>query len=372
VVTRCRAAEVLREPLDSEQDRVVGVRVAVDGEQFDVHARCVLSATGVWTDEFREIAGVGREGSHVRQAKGVHLIVPRDRIKCGTAVIARTETSVLFLLPWGGDCWLIGTTDTDYDGDLADPRAQDEDVDYLLDQASRWLADPLTRDDIIGVYCGLRPLVANEVMAEDDEATAELSREHVVLRPLPGLVMIAGGKYTTYRVMAADAVDAAVAERAAFVAGEPPESRTQDVPVVGAEGFADLWQSRSRLAREWGTSEEAVVHLLRRHGDRSGDVAALIAEDPALGERLHPEAPYLRAEAVVAVRDEAARTIEDVLVRRTRIALETRDVGRVAVSDTADIMGAELGWSEQERDAQIERFCSDWPDSWQSLTAERG
>lgn len=367
IVTGCRAVGVLREPIDAQRERVVGVRVEVDSEEFDVHARCVLSATGVWTDEFRDIAGIGHDGSHVRQAKGVHLVVPRDRIRCGTAVIARTATSVLFLLPWGEDCWLIGTTDTDYDGDLSDPRADADDVDYLLEQANRWLAEPLDRDDVIGIYCGLRPLVANEVVG-DDEATAELSREHVVLRPMPGLVMVAGGKYTTYRVMAEDAVDAAVAERTAFVAGQPPAGHTQELPVVGAAGFHQMWQARSRLAREWGMDTEAVVHLLRRHGDRSGVVSQLVRDDASLGELLHPDAPYLRAEAVVAVRDEGARTVEDVLVRRTRIALETSDVGRAAVESAAAVLADELGWSDEERAAQIERYHRDWPDSWQSLT----
>lgn len=372
VVTHCRAVGVLREHLDAERERVVGVRVDVEGEQFPVHARCVLSATGVWTDEFRDVAGIARDGSHVRQAKGVHLIVARDRITCSSAVIARTPVSVLFLLPWGEDYWLIGTTDTDYEGDLNEPRASDDDIDYLLEQANRWLADPLTRHDIIGVYCGLRPLVAAQMIHDSDEGTAELSREHVVLRPLPGLVMIAGGKYTTYRVMAADAVDAAVAERAAFVAGEPPASRTHEVPVVGAHGFAELWQARSRLAREWHLPEAAVVHLLRRHGDRAATVAGLIGADPALAERLHPDAPYLRAEAVVAARDEGARTVEDVLMRRTRIALETRDLGWAAVAATAAILAEELGWSDEEREAQVRTYRDDWQDSWQSQMSHRG
>lgn len=356
LVSQCTAIGVLKEPLDAEQDRVVGVRVRVDDEEFDVHARCVLSATGVWTDVFREIAGIAPEGARVRQAKGVHLVVPRHRIRSSSAIIARTPTSVLFLLPWGEDCWLIGTTDTDYEGDLADPRADDADVEYLLEQTNRWLAEPLDRDDIVGVYCGLRPLVATEVAGDDDDATAQMSREHVVLRPLPGLVMIAGGKYTTYRVMAADAVDAAVAERAAFVAGDPPECGTADLPLVGADGYAELWQSRSRLAREWNLPEETVVHLLRRHGDRAAAVVELIQADPQLGERLDAQAPYLRAEVVIAVRDEGALTVADVLVRRTRLALETSDAGRSVADWVADVLAEELGWSTSQRDQALQDY----------------
>ena len=358
LLTQCRAVGVLKEPLDSEQDRVVGVRVRVADEEFDVHARCVLSATGVWTDVFREVAGIAPEGARVRQAKGVHLVVPRNRIRSSSAIIARTPTSVLFLLPWGEDFWLIGTTDTDYEGDLADPQADDEDIAYLLEQTNRWLAEPLDRDDIVGVYCGLRPLVATEVVGDDDDATAQLSREHVVLRPLPGLVMIAGGKYTTYRVMAADAVDAAVTERAAFVAGEPPECGTADLPLVGAAGYADLWQSRSRLARDWDLPEDTVVHLLRRHGDRAEAVVKLIETDPTLGERLSPDAPYLRAEVVTAVRDEGALTIADVLVRRTRLALETPDAGHSVAAWVAGVLAAELDWTPAEQEQALQDYRS--------------
>ncbi|MFN8125684.1 MAG: glycerol-3-phosphate dehydrogenase/oxidase [Candidatus Nanopelagicales bacterium] len=363
VVTRCEAVAAVRD------ERVGGMRVRADGEEFDVHARCVLSATGVWTDEFRHRVGAAGDETRVRQAKGVHLIVPRDRIRSTTAVIARTPSSVLFLLPWG-DKWLVGTTDTDYEGELADPRATADDVDYLLDQANRWLDPPLTREDLVGVYCGLRPLVAAELA---DGQTAALSREHVVLQPEPGLIMIAGGKYTTYRVMARDAVDTVVAERAAFVAGdEVGECRTHELPVVGAAGFPELWQARSRMAREAGLSEDLVVHLLRRHGDRIRRVTELIAIDPDLGTPLHPDAPYVRAEVVVAVTDEGARTVEDVLVRRTRVALETRDVGHAALPTTVAIMADLLGWDDAEADAQTQRFVTDWPDSWQDEIAATG
>ena len=369
VVTRCRAVGALTQPAPDGDDRVVGAVVEVDGRTIEVHARAVLAATGVWTDESKALFGAADDSSQVRQAKGVHLIVPRDRIRSTTAIITRTPTSVLFLLPWG-DKWLVGTTDTDYDGDLADPRATATDVDYLLEQANHWLEPPLTRSDIVGVYCGLRPLVAAQLAQGSDPGTAELSREHVVLRPRPGLVMIAGGKYTTYRVMARDAVDAVVAERTAYVGGEPAPCRTDEIPLVGADGYADLWPARARLAREWGVPDEVVVHLLRRHGDRAGRVVDILAEDPSLGERLHPAAPYLAAEVVVAVRDEGARTVEDVLVRRTRVALETADVGRACLPRVVGLMARELGWDAARCDAETQRYLQDWPDSWQQEIAE--
>ncbi len=363
VVTRCRAEAPI-----VQEGRIVGMTVATAERTVAVYARTVLSATGVWTDEFKHLAGVTADNSHVRQAKGVHLIVPRDRIRSTTAIITRTPTSVLFLLPWG-DKWLVGTTDTDYTGELADPRATAADVDYLLEQANRWLAPPLTRADIVGVYCGLRPLVAAQLAEGADPETAELSREHVVLRPQPGLVMIAGGKYTTYRVMARDAVDAVVAERAAFVAGEPEPCRTHEIPVTGAAGYPEMWPARGRLARDWGVPEDTAAHLLRRHGDRAGRVIEVIGEDPTLAERLHPAAPYLAAEVVVAVRDEGALTVEDVLVRRTRVALETADVGRACVGRVVTLMAAELGWDAQRAAAETDQYLQDWPDSWQQEIA---
>ena len=154
-----------------------------------------MNATGVWTDDTQ--AMVGERGQfHVRASKGIHLVVPRDRIHARTGIILRTNVSVLFVIPWGRH-WIIGTTDTDWDLDKAHPAASSTDIDYLLDQVNRVLATPLTRDDVEGVYAGLRPLLAGE-----SAATSKLSREHVVAHSAPGLVVVAGGKYTTYRVMA--------------------------------------------------------------------------------------------------------------------------------------------------------------------------
>src|SRR5882762_3434035 len=186
-----------------ESDRVVGVRVrdVEDGRETLAKAGVVLNCTGVWTDEIQAISG-GRGRFKVRASKGVHIVVSREKITGDTGLILRTDTSVLFVIPWKNH-WLIGTTDTDWTLDLAHPAATRADIDYLLARVNAVLVSPLTHDDIEGVYAGLRPLLAGE-----SEETSKLSREHDVARVVPGLISIAGGKYTTYRVMAADAVDA--------------------------------------------------------------------------------------------------------------------------------------------------------------------
>ncbi|MEI8081541.1 MAG: glycerol-3-phosphate dehydrogenase/oxidase [Actinomycetes bacterium] len=347
IATRASAIKLIR-----REGRVVGV-VARDeetGREFEIRARSVLCAAGVWTDELLRMAGA-ESNQAVRQSKGIHLVVPREAFLSTSALIARTPTSVLFLLPWGKH-WLVGTTDTDYEGSRDEPRVDEADVDYLLEEANKWLAKPLTRDDVIGIYAGLRPLLST---GAGSDGTATLSREHAVLRPAPGIVLIAGGKYTTYRVMAADAVDAAVAARADTLIDVVPESRTDELPLVGAAGYPAAWASRERLAREAGLPLATVEHLLRRHGDRTVTVLDLVADDPTLGEPIHPQAPYLKAEAVVAVTREGALGLDDVLVRRTRVALETRDGGVDVAQDIAELIAPLLGWDAQRIADEVAR-----------------
>lgn len=344
IATRAAVVRLLR-----EDGRVVGVvvRDEVTSGEFEVRARVVLCATGVWTDELLAMADPDSKGA-VRQSKGVHLVIPREAFPSTSALIARTPASVLFLLPWGRH-WLVGTTDTDYVGDRDEPRVDEADVDYLIEQANRWLAKPLTRADVVGVYSGLRPLLSS---GAGDETTS-MSREHAVLRPAPGLVMIAGGKYTTYRVMAADAVDVAVAARAETVNDTVPPSHTDELPLVGAAGYAAAWASRERTAKAAELSVSTVEHLLRRHGDRVRDVLDLVANDRQLAQPLHPEAPYLLAEAVVAVSREGALSLCDVLVRRTRVALETRDGATQVAQRVGEVIAPLLGWDEAKLAAEV-------------------
>src|SRR4051794_26597514 len=198
----------------------------------------VVNATGVWTDDLQHL--VGERGKfQVRASKGIHLVVPRDRIQLDTGLILRTEKSVLFVIPWGRH-WIIGTTDTDWNLDKAHPAASSTDIDYVLEEANRVLAQPLSHEDVEGVYAGLRPLLSGE-----SERTSKLSREHTVAAPAPGLVAVAGGKYTTYRVMARDAVDAVARNLEQAV----PPSVTDVTELVGADGYRALWNQRARVAQ---------------------------------------------------------------------------------------------------------------------------
>ena len=203
VATSARVIGLLR-----EGDRVVGATVKdlESGREIQIRAKRTVNATGVWTDDIQKMIG-GKGQFRVQASKGVHIVVPRDRINSKTGLITETEKSLLFIIPcpWSNDFWVIGTTDTPWSLDLAHPAASRSDIDYILEHANALLEKPLTRDDVVGVYAGLRPLLAGE-----SDQTSKLSREHAVVSPVPGLVIVAGGKYTTYRVMAEDAINEAV------------------------------------------------------------------------------------------------------------------------------------------------------------------
>jgi glycerol-3-phosphate dehydrogenase len=327
-----------------EGERVVGARVQ-DGEaggEYEVRASQVVNATGVWTDDTQAL--IGERGQfHVRASKGVHLVVPKDRIHSSTGLILRTEKSVLFVIPWGRH-WIVGTTDTDWDLDKAHPAASSADIDYVLEHVNSVLATPLTRDDVQGVYAGLRPLLAGE-----SDATSKLSREHTVAHPLPGLVVVAGGKYTTYRVMAKDAVDEAVHGLDHRVA----ECCTEEVPLLGAEGYQAMWNARARTAARTGLHVARVEHLLGRYGVLAEEVLALIEEDPELGAPLPAADDYLRAEVVYAAKAEGARHLEDVLTRRTRISIETFDRGTRSAREAAELMAPVLNWDQEQIDKEV-------------------
>jgi glycerol-3-phosphate dehydrogenase len=345
VATRARVTGFLRSGA-----RVTGavVRDLESDREIKVRARRVICATGVWTDDLHELANV-RGGVTVRASKGVHLVVPRDRIDLHTGLISRTEKSVLFIIPWGNH-WIVGTTDTDWSLDRQHPAASAADIEYLLEHANAVLARPLTHDDIEGVYAGLRPLVSPGEDAQTQ--TTKLSREHVVTSPLPGLFMIAGGKYTTYRVMAKDAVDAAVKDLGAGV----PESVTDRVGLLGADGYAALWNERRRLAARHGLDQAHVEHLLHRYGSCVDELFELIDADPELAAPLGGAGDYLRVEAVYAASHEGALHLEDILTRRTRISVEERDRGLAAARDAAQLVAPVLGWDAAKTKVEIERY----------------
>ncbi len=349
VATRVSAVGLLR---DANGVRVVGARVRDDetGREVSVTADTVVVCAGVWTDLVHELAGV-QAGYKVRMSKGVHIVVPRAAVHSDTGMILRTDKSVLFFIPWG-ERWIVGTTDTDFSGDRAEPVATEEDVEYILSAANRALARPLTRADVIAVYAGLRPLVvASE--GNGSKPTTKLSREHIVDAPVPGLTSIAGGKFTTYRLMARDVVDAAVAD----FGREVPASVTDRVPLLGADGLAAVQPAAGRLAEDYGVSRECVEHLLGRYGTLAEEVLGLTRVDPALARPLAAGHPYLRAEVAYAVTHEDALHVEDVLMRRTRLFIEAADSGTGAAADVSVIMGRLLGWSRRRRAAETRRYC---------------
>ncbi|WP_188836315.1 glycerol-3-phosphate dehydrogenase/oxidase [Flexivirga endophytica] len=329
-----------------EADRVIGavVRDVETDERVTVRAKVVVNATGVWTDDVQRMSG-GRGRFRVRASKGVHILVPRDRIAGEVGLILRTEKSVLFVIPWGQQ-WLIGTTDTDWTLDLAHPAATASDIEYLLEHANSVLSTPITKDDILGVYAGLRPLLAGE-----SEDTSQLSREHAVARPQPGLVAIAGGKYTTYRVMAKDAIDIAGKDL-----GEIKESVTDRVPLVGADGYAAMLNLTRELSEQTGLPPWRIEHLLNRYGSKLDELLALTAEDETLLEPVKSAETYLRVELKYAVTHEGALHLADVLARRTRMSIETKHRGVDAAEEAADIMAPLLGWTEEQKRTEIETY----------------
>ena len=324
-----------------EAGRVTGIdaRDLETGTDFQIRANRVIGAGGVWSDDLQ--AMVGDHGQDVSASKGIHLVVPRDRIDSSTGMILRTAESVLFVIPWHR-FWLIGTTDTPWSLRRAHPAACRTDIDYLLYWVNTALASPIGHEDVVGVYAGLRPLLVGE-----SEETSRLSREHAVIESKTGLITIAGGKYTTYRVMARDAVDTALGLHRV-------QSRTEDVALVGADGYQELWERRTEL----GLGEETTAHLLGRHGTGVVDILELVRDRPDLGERVVPEVPYLRAEVVHAVTHEGALHLDDVLARRTRISIETRDRGTAAAPVVAGLMSGPLGWDREQAAREVEHYMA--------------
>jgi glycerol-3-phosphate dehydrogenase len=318
--------------------RVTGFRrpgeaEAVDeetGESLLLRARHMVAAAGVWTDGLRELAG-GLSSRRIVPSKGIHVFVAGDRIPMDTGVLARTEKSVLFVIPWQGG-WLIGDTDTPWTLGPDRRVATGADVDYLLAKTNALLAEPLRREDVHGVTAGLRPLVAEGAHRD----TTRISRRHVVETPAPGLTTIAGGKYTTYRVMAVDVVDAVA--RALRVTAP---SVTREVPLLGA-GVARI--DRGALAARAGVPAAAIDRLAGRYGDRAEEVVELIEERPELAEPLPGGDGLLGAEVAHACTHEGALHLEDVLERRTRLALTAPDRGLAAAEPAAALMAGALDW----------------------------
>ena len=355
LVTSARAVGLLREARE-----VTGVRVRdlESSEEFDVAARTVIAATGVWSDDITAMLPDTRPGLRVRASKGIHLVVPRAAITGEAGLLLRTATSVLFAIPWGGH-WIIGTTDTDWGLDRDHPAASARDIEYLLEQVNQVLDRPLSTSDIEGVYAGLRPLLAAEARPgrsphSKDEGTSALSREHAVVEPMLGFLLVAGGKYTTYRVMAADVVD-----RAARRLGTPVRpSRTDQLPLLGADGYPAMWRDRADVARRHGVPVGVLEHLLERYGTLAMEVLALVAADPELRRPLDGAPEYLAAEVIYGARAEGALHLEDLLTRRTRISIDTPHRGADSALDAARLMGSVLGWDPSTVDREVAHYLA--------------
>ena len=342
------ATRVSAESLIRNGKRVVGVnaRDLVSGERIAIKATVTVMCAGVWSDELHANFDL-KPGYNVTMSKGVHIVLPGSAIKSDAGIILKTPVSVLFIIPWA-DKWIVGTTDTPYTGDRAEPFASREDVQYIVDQANRVLTPQIKIDEIIGVYAGLRPLVANN----KGSATTKLSREHTVDRPAPGFVSIAGGKYTTYRIMGRDVIDLAVNELRKL----SPESVTEKLPLIGADGYFALVQQIEAIADESGLDSQTVTHLLNRYGSLISEILDLIKADALLAKKLDADLPYLKAEIYYAVSHEGARSVDDVISRRTRIAFEAHNQGLDLADAIAEIIAPVLDWSTKERRASVAAY----------------
>lgn len=326
--------------------RVLGARVldAETGQEHVVPTRVVINSAGVWAGRVEELAGVARP-VRMRPSKGVHIVVPRERIDSSTALISRTKTSVLFVLPWG-NTWIIGTTDTPWQHGYAHPAATHVDVTYLLAEANKVLDSDLAESDVMGLYAGLRPLIDHEGQSE-----SALSREHLVRRPRPGLVTVTGGKFTTYRVMAADAVDATAEDL-----GTLPASSTDQVPLLGAGTPAAVVAATATHPGAALLAEADRVRLAERYGTLLTQVLDLVHATPALARPIVGGSGHVGVEVVYAAAYEGALHIDDVLTRRTRIYLEAGDRGLAATGPVALLMGRVLGWDDATRTAEATRY----------------
>jgi glycerol-3-phosphate dehydrogenase len=318
--------------------RVRGARVQANGDEIEVRARAVVNAAGVWADDVRALDEDGHPNS-IRPAKGIHITVPWSKVRNDIAIVLPVpkDRRSVFVVPWG-DLTYVGTTDTDYDGPFDEPQCTHDDVSYLLGALNAAVAEPVDESDVLGTWAGLRPLLR----AATDSRTADLSRKHAVRRSDSGMITVTGGKLTTYRRMAADTVAAVSASL-----GTRRRCRTKHLPLIGAEGFEPPAQAFEPSRRE---------HLAGRYGTEAALVEALVDDDPVLGEPLVPGLPYLRAEAIHAVRHEMARTLDDVLTRRTRARLLARDDSAAAADDVARLIAPELGWDDDERARQVKEY----------------
>lgn len=335
-----------------DDDAVVGARVTdlETGESFEIRARKVIAATGVWTEETQDLADTDG-GLKVMASKGIHIVVPGERIKGEVGLILQTEKSVLFVIPWE-HYWIIGTTDTPYEQDISAPVVTAADIDYVIDHANVVLAEPLTREDVIGSFAGLRPLLQPGVKEGTETVSTKVSREHTVAEVVPGLISIAGGKLTTYRIMAQDAVDFALGKDRA----KQLPSVTERTLLHGADGYLPLTRQVEQISNRYGWTPETVEHLLNRYGSAISEIGALVDERADLAEPLQGAPDYVRAEIVQAARNEGVLHLGDAFHTRTRMSYDQPDHGLAVVEEVADLLAEELDWDAERRAEEVRAY----------------
>lgn len=334
LATRVKCNTLLR-----DGERVTGAK-ATDletGEQFNIRAHHVVTATGAWTGELlRDAINVP---FNVRPSIGAHILLPADSIDMHTGLLARTATGLLFVIPWQGQ-WLVGDTDSDWPHAPEEIKVTDVEVQQLLARLNSVLKRPISAEQIIGAFVGLRPLVSGN----DQASTKQLSRHHAIATPVAGLTMIAGGKYTTYRIMAADVIDEVIqyAKRSNITA-----SSTAQIPLIGAHHFAQLQNQSAELVQQSGLLPEQIDRLLHRYGDCIADLLQLIRAQPDLATPVHSSDGVLRVEIAYACSHEGARHLDDVMERRTRMAIQLANQGADVVEEVARIMQQQLNWNNE-------------------------
>ncbi len=383
------------EELIEEDSKVCGARLA---NGTVIRARHVINAGGVWSAEVAAAGVESRAGFSLRPAKGIHVTVRASRLPCDYASVISVpgDRRSVFVVPWAADeatspsgegrYTYVGTTDTDYDGPLDDPQCTPEDIDYVLGAVNAWTSANLTRSDVTATWAGLRPLVSDASSAR----TADLSRRHKVIVSANGLVTVTGGKLTTYRKMAADAVDAladppeANAQRLTRFTSDPRVRRarrrfeslggrwrpaeagtaevalatspTKRLALVGAANSGRPERAVAEKARSLGISDADFKHLSGRHGSETGDVLALCDGRTELAGRLHPNLPYLAVEVVWAAQAEMAQSVDDVLSRRTRARILDRQAAVECSQRVAELLGEQLGWDSEKVHRQTSEF----------------
>ncbi len=370
IATWARAISFIKDEATGRISGAVVKDTLNNGGLKEIHASTVINATGPWVDRTRALSKE-TTSELLRPTKGVHIVVERDKIPVNNAVVCfhPHDERVLFAIPWG-DRTYLGTTDTDFDGDPGQVRADADDVHYLMTAARQYFPDhELSRDDIIATWAGLRPLMAPSRSDGEEIAESEVSREHQIVVGQDGLITIAGGKLTTYRRMSAEVVDTAVnmLRLADKHPGDLNDPKTDTRPLPGARGWPDdnddaavqQLTTRTVVASEEQLDEDTARFLVRTYGVRAPEIAQLVGAEPELSKPLFEGRPEILAQVDWGVRMELAATVTDILLQRTQLYYRAADQGLEAARLVADRMAKLLDWDDLTIEAQLKRYEND-------------